>query len=1650
MNCSNIFFDDSACVAATGSRSVALSASVRSLLAVMASVSLFAMGCGDDFERDMGVDPDVIAVDALSDVHTGPGDAPSDDVPLPTACTADHDCTLSAKPCERNTCLPSGACAIALLADGAPCDDGDACTKDDRCKASTCQPGASVCPCDTTEDCAKNEDGNACNGTLYCDHSDVKPACKINPATVVTCKAGSTCSPVTCNEASGECEVTPAEDGLPCDDGVACTADDACVAGSCSAKKNVCACQTTADCADQDDGNLCNGTLYCDNTALPHVCKVNPATTVTCAKSTNPCQTVACTPKTGTCVTKDVVDGTACDDGDPCSGKNGADGCLKGTCKPGPPTCSCKADADCKSVEDGDLCNGTLYCDTSKPPFTCKVNPQTVVSCDTSVDTVCSTTQCDPKTGVCAGVETQAGTLCSDDDPCTAGDACEKGSCASGKNTCACKSDADCGQFEDGNLCNGTLYCDKSAPPFVCKVVATSIVQCNPSKDSACIKATCAPKTGACQPQVIAEDTPCDADGNPCTVKDACKGGTCEAGQNTCECIADKDCAVYDDANVCNGTLYCDTVKKPFRCEVNPLTVVSCASGADTECTLNQCDSKTGKCSPKPLPNGVRCNADNNVCTSPDLCLAGACKTGPATCQCTTDADCSALVDPCAGEAFCDKSKPAFLCAIQPNSATICDLPAGKSTACAAPQCVVKGGKPECEVLNSPLGTPCNDGLAWTIADKCNGTGTCSGEPGLVCSKHADCLPLDEDANLCNGGINCVIPKGKTVGACQPVTAPITCTTSADPCKQVACHPLTGLCLPGTATATLGQPCDDGNPCTTSSACQGDGCTWSKAWKNCDDGNICTKDSCDTKKGCTHQADDGRACTDGDNCTQGDTCKSNKCVSGLGEKNCSDGNPCTVDSCGKGVCKNVKITACTTCSTNKDCADGNPCTTETCNANGSCDVLKLQTGSCDDGDKCTDQGTCKGGGCVAPKKSCATTDTCKVGACTAEVGCVKTSKNGGSCDDGNLCTDKDLCSNGACLGTPKSCDDQDPCTLDTCSLSTGKCGSTPVLVTTQCDDAKACTVNDLCTKAGCKGTTKKCSDGKPCTKDVCNVSNGSCEYININGCSGCVSAKDCDDDSACTKDACVNGVCKYTSLESGACDDGQKCTDNGSCKGGKCVTAPKVCKGAGACLAVACNTILGCVTTQANQGQKCDDGDACTTSTTCSGGVCSGGDSKDCSDGKACTLDSCDKTSGNCSSKAAESACDDGNLCTVGACDSFGSCLQVPSNEGKLCTTGGKTSTCKAGNCGACDWWNIAFTPNQTIPIGHLYSVRHLDANTLIFGGDGTTSTGKASRWAFQTTLTGTVKTSSINASPTGDSFRGLIVPKADKKEVVGVSTPISKSNTSGALLKLSSSKGTVSLTKSYVVDENGSLNAIDERVQGQRWVLAGTKAKISTKGWLAVVDNKGKEKHSKTLGDGTGLNTCKVLGGNDIVAGGYKMVKGEFNALAVGYDEKLKYRWEVSPSTSKRSIIFGSAKSMNKRVVFVGAASASASASNGRAAAWALHHDKGNTVWSWMASSDTTGELYGVWSSSKDGGAIAVGHVITGTPLKPTGLLVRLDNKGKLQWRREVKFLSHGSLRSIDVLGSSATATGITTSETGVEKGWGLRFGIDGTLYCK
>jgi len=53
-----------------------------------------------------------------------------------------------------------------------------------------------------------------------------------------------------------------------------------------------------------------------------------------------------------------------------------------------------------------------------------------------------------------------------------------------------------------------------------------------------------------------------------------------------------------------------------------------------------------------------------------------------------------------------------------------------------------------------------------------------------------------------------------------------------------------------------------------------------------------------------------------------------------------------------------------------------------------------------------------------------------------------------------------------------------------------------------------------------------------------------------------------------------------------------------------------------------------CVYTATNNGASCNDGNACTVSTTCGAGVCGGGSAENCDDGDLCTTDTCDAGTG--------------------------------------------------------------------------------------------------------------------------------------------------------------------------------------------------------------------------------------------------------------------------------------------------------------------------------------------------------------------------------------------------------------------------------------
>ncbi|MBM4344075.1 MAG: lamin tail domain-containing protein [Deltaproteobacteria bacterium] len=503
-----------------------------------------------------------------------------------TACTAiaaketcngkDDDCDgqTDEAACDDNNACTTDTCDLAALqcahspTEGSCSADDNACTEGDACKDGKCAVGiAKKCddgnPC-TLDACAPAkgctatlDDGAGCDDGDLCSVGDVCAAGQCLPGKPKLCAAGAACTVTACGKADGACTTQSQPDGTACDDGTACTDKDACAAGLCKGAAADCndanpctqdTCQPADGCKHQPNAAACDDLNACTDadTCGKGSCAGTPKAAKACDDN-NPCTSDGCDPKAGC---GNAPNTAACDDGNPCTS---GDTCKAKACVPGASTCQCQGDADCK--DDGNLCNGTMYCDKSKSAFECKVNPATVVSCQTSADGVCAQTLCDAKTGTCAKVAQADGKACdADGSLCTPGDACKAGVCAAGAK----------------------LNCNDGSP---------------------CTDDACDPKAGCTHAHNAAA---CDADGNGCTTPDTCKGGVCVAGPA-------KPC---NDANAC---------------------------------TSDSCDKATGACKNDGAAlQGQACDADGSLCTGSDTCAAGICKAGPMlVCDdknaCTTD-----------------------------------------------------------------------------------------------------------------------------------------------------------------------------------------------------------------------------------------------------------------------------------------------------------------------------------------------------------------------------------------------------------------------------------------------------------------------------------------------------------------------------------------------------------------------------------------------------------------------------------------------------------------------------------------------------------------------------------------------------------------------------------------------------------------------------------------------------------------------------------------------------------------------------------------------------------------------------------------------------------------------------------------------------
>ncbi|MBM4353694.1 MAG: hypothetical protein FJ109_07830, partial [Deltaproteobacteria bacterium] len=303
----------------------------------------------------------------------------------------------------------------------------------------------------------------------------------------------------------------------------------------------------------------------------------------------------------------------------------------------------CKAAAGCDhdlldegECVDGDACTVGDHCEAGQ----CIGLP---VACDDGNE--CTDDVCDGKGGCSATFNTAS---CDDDDPCTVADQCAQGVCKGVAVSCDCQESSDCAALEDGDVCNGTLFCDKGKLPYLCAVKPGTTITCPPPQgvDAICLEATCDLATGACGTAPDHEGFACD-DGDPCTVGGACKAGDCLPGVamscndgNPCtddSCKPAVGCVSTPNSLACNDGDACTTGDKCLGGVCAGTGMLACNDG--NVCTDDSCDPLKGCVF---LPNQAPCS-DGNACTSGDVCTGGKCvTTGAVDCNdgnlCTDDA----------------------------------------------------------------------------------------------------------------------------------------------------------------------------------------------------------------------------------------------------------------------------------------------------------------------------------------------------------------------------------------------------------------------------------------------------------------------------------------------------------------------------------------------------------------------------------------------------------------------------------------------------------------------------------------------------------------------------------------------------------------------------------------------------------------------------------------------------------------------------------------------------------------------------------------------------------------------------------------------------------------------------------------------------
>ncbi|UCE58738.1 MAG: hypothetical protein JSU63_14995 [Phycisphaerales bacterium] len=1058
---------------------------------------------------------------------------------------------------DPNTCDGGGICDANNLPNDTGCtDDGNEC-RDDVCLSGVCshplKTAGSACGDPTDTDC---NGADSCDGTGTC-LPNLEPAgtlCGNPDDTICT-------DPDTCN-GFGTCIPNHATDGTECDEGSFCNQGAVCVGGEC----------TGGSVIDCDDGlvcteDTCNESLQqCDHDLLPDYCLIDDVCyDVDEFNPENDCQ--YCDPSLTATDWTFMPEGTACDDGDPCTGTGepgvGFDACNTvgeciGTIDP-----ACNDDCiNAVQVYDGANIGNNSDRGIDDDEASCQLDSNNDVwfyylaTCTGPVmmDTVGSIFL--PFNDTVLSVYAQCGGVevaCDDDGGPdllsvlafsavdgeiyyirVAGFADNSGDIVLNIATLdGCVIDDICysnGQVNPDNECEACI-------PLLSSMDWSSRAAGSPCGDpteTECDSPDACDGGGECEANYKTDFELCTDDGNDCT-DDICHAGACtHPPKSVGTACGDQAVTECDNPDTCDGAGACMPNYAPLGLSCGDLSTSDCdnadicdgqglcdpnyqPNGAactddGIECTFDQCGD--GICLHPPRDTGTPCgDGSNTQCDNPDTCDGtGICldnyEPGGTTCGDSTDTDCN-NPDTCNGTGTCVTNYEPVGTGCGDPTDTDCDNP---DTCDGAGGCL-----DNLEITGVPCGDPAN--TQCDNPDTCDGTGICldNYEPsGVTCGdpSSSDC----DNADTCDGG-----------GLCDPNHQPdgLVCTDDGNACTYDECA--SGECLHPPRIA--GTPCGDGTntQCDNPDTCDGTGI----CLDNYEPGGTTCGDLADTD------------CDNPDACDGGGQCQDNYELSGFGCGDATDNDCNNSDTCdGTGTClDNYEVTG-FPCGDAGNTQCDNP---DTCDGVGIClpnhepaglECGNQSTSECDEADSCDGDGECApnhvgtGTPCTDDGNQC-TGDICDLGDCTHPY-----EPTGTPCNDDDVCTTTDECDKGVCAGT-----------LIAEQLITLQEGPKAISFVTQPvlsapDVALLVTSPDWPCLSKYVGSMRCGGDGIRCEFDAeCNacsyshgpcLSDADCDYGRCdNGWECSIAAQDCADMSVCVRiDFCnISGdLCEPASL----------------------------------------------------------------------------------------------------------------------------------------------------------------------------------------------------------------------------------------------------------------------------------------------------------------------------------------------------------------------------------------------------------------------------------------------------------------------------------------------------------------------------------------